>query len=266
MNIVALKAANARRWQDMHTDTALNALLDRVARHLVESIAKARYQEVSAQTHVPWWVIAVIHERESSQSWTASLAQGDPWNRVSIHVPRGRGPFSSWMAAAIDALEHAPPFAARWSDWSVGGTLTLLEEYNGLGYAAMGIPSPYVWASSDQYHRGKYIADGHFDPNAVDHQLGCAALLSRMALQDVSIKIGATTLGGPAETQTMPFMKLTSPDGKTVYVNPEQVMMVRPAMAGAEAPNANSDLVLVNGTYAVHESVEEVMTLLGATQ
>ena len=128
---------------------------------------------------------------KASQSWAASLAQGDPWNQVSIHVPRGRGPFASWEAAAVDALANCAPFAARWTDWSIGGLLTLLEEYNGLGYAAMGRPSPYVWASSDQYHSGKYIADGHYDPNAVDTQIGCAALLARMAMADASINLAA---------------------------------------------------------------------------
>src|SRR5262249_23634365 len=49
-------------------------------------------------------------------------------------------------------------------------------------------PSPYVWASTDQYIRGKYIADGHYDPNATDHQLGCAALLNRMAQMDPTIR------------------------------------------------------------------------------
>jgi lysozyme family protein len=39
---------------------------------------------------------------------------------------------------------------------------------------------------------GKYIADGHYDPHVVDHQLGCAALLSRMAALDPSIKIGTS--------------------------------------------------------------------------
>jgi len=53
------------------------------------------------------------------------------------------------------------------------------------------VPSPYVWASTDQYRKGKYVADGHYDPNAVDHQLGCAALLSRMALLDTSVKFAA---------------------------------------------------------------------------
>ncbi len=187
-DINALKIANAARWKAMHVISALGPTLDAVAARLVA--AKARYQAVEAQTGVSWFVIAVIHERESSQSWAASLAQGDPWNKVSIHVPRGRGPFRSWEAAAEDALENCGPYAARWTDWSIGGLLTLLEEYNGLGYAAHGVPSPYIWASTDRYKSGKYVADGHFDPSAIDHQLGCAALLSRMALADKSINLG----------------------------------------------------------------------------
>jgi lysozyme family protein len=186
-DVVRLKAANAARWKAMHVTEALATTITSVASRLVAPAAKARYQAVEGATKVPWYVVAVIHEREASQSWLASLAQGDPWNRVSIHVPRGRGPFSSWEAAAQDALKNCAPFAARWTDWSIGGLLTLLEEYNGLGYAAHGVPSPYIWASTDQYHSGKYIADGHFDPNAVDHQLGCAALLARMILLDTSI-------------------------------------------------------------------------------
>lgn len=192
-DIIKLKAANATRWQAMHVTAELMAAVDRVAARLTMASAKARYQAVFLATRVPWWLIAVIHERESSQSWTASLAQGDPWNKVSIHVPRDRGPFASWEAAAIDALEHCAPFAANWTDWSVGGSLTLLEEYNGLGYAARSVPSPYVWASTDQYHCGKYIADGHYDPDAVDHQIGCAALLARMKIADTSINFAVNS-------------------------------------------------------------------------
>jgi len=189
MNIDRLKAANAARWHAMHTDSALGRTLDHFAEKLTDELAKGRYQTVSERTRVPWWVIAVIHLREASQSWSANLAQGDPWDKVSIHVPAHRGPFHSWEEAAIDALVNCPPHAAKWTDWSIGGTLTLLEEYNGLGYAMHGMPSPYVWASTDQYHRGKYVADGHFDAHAVDHQLGCAALLARMRLMDKSIEL-----------------------------------------------------------------------------
>ena len=184
VDLAKLTAANLARWNAASVVPSLIPLVDGVSHKLVA--CKARYQTVESKTHVPWPVIAVIHERESSQSWAASLAQGDPWNRVSIHVPKGRGPFDSWEAAAEDALttcEHAD----KWQDWSIGGALTFLEEYNGLGYAARGIPSPYVWASTDQYRSGKYIADGHFDPSAVDHQVGCASLLARMTLIDPTI-------------------------------------------------------------------------------
>ena len=193
IDLARLKAANAARWAAMHTLPALGATLDTVAARLCAPAAKARYRMVEGETTVPWFIVAVIHEREAAQSWLANLAQGDPWNVVSIHVPKGQGPFASWQAAAVNALTKSPPYAAHWDDWSTRGALTLLESYNGLGYAMRGVPSPYVWASTDQYHSGKYIADGHYDPNAVDHQLGCAALLARMALQDTSIKLGAAS-------------------------------------------------------------------------
>lgn len=185
VDLAKLTTANLARWKAASVTPSLIPTVDAVSHRLVA--AKTRYQTVETKTGVPWAVIAVIHERESSQSWTASLAQGDPWNKPSIHVPKHRGPFPSWEAAAEDALVICPPHAANWHDWTIGGALCLLEQYNGLGYAARGIPSPYVWASTDQYHRGKYIADGHFDPNAIDHQLGCSALLARMSLIDTSI-------------------------------------------------------------------------------
>jgi lysozyme family protein len=185
MDLVKLKAANQTRWKACTVLPGLVHLVDGISQHLVS--AKLRYVTVALKTGVPWPVIAVIHERESSQSWLASLAQGDPWTQESIHVPKGRGPFPSWEAAAEDALVVCPPHAANWKDWSIGGALTLLETYNGTGYAARGLPSPYIWASTNQYSRGKYIADGHFDPNAIDRQTGCAALLQRMTILDPSI-------------------------------------------------------------------------------
>jgi lysozyme family protein len=183
-NIIALKALNAERW----AKAKINRNFGRIPGDLVAPTAKVRYLAVSEKTGVPWPFIAVAHERESSQNWTASLAQGDPWDRISVHVPSGRGPFNSWEEAAIDALVRCAPYTARNTDWTAGGTLTMLEQYNGLGYAARGIPSPYIWSGTDQYHSGKYIRDGVFDPHAVDSQLGCAGLLMAMMRLDPSIK------------------------------------------------------------------------------
>lgn len=181
MDLKPLIDANARRWGQ----AKLTRNFDAAAMRLVA--AKAHYRAIEAKTGVPWFIIAVIHEREASQSWTGSLAQGDPWNKVSVHVPAGRGPFKSWDEAAIDALVNCAPFAARWKDWSPGGALTLLEQYNGLGYFRRGCPSPYVWSGTDQYTSGKYVRDGVFDPNVVDKQLGCAGLLKAMMAIDPTI-------------------------------------------------------------------------------
>ncbi len=188
-DLASLRARNAARWQ--------NAKLTRgpefgpVASRLAAPAAKARYQAIEAKTGVPWFVIAVTHQRESSQDWSRSLAQGDPWNKKSTHVPKGRGPFASFEDAAIDALKNCAPYAARNTDWSVGGLLTMLEQYNGLGYFNRSLPSPYIWSGTDQYIKGKYVADGKFDPNVVDKQLGCAGLLLAMMEIDPSIGFGA---------------------------------------------------------------------------
>ena len=191
MDIAGLKAKNAARWQAAIVTPALLPVLKVIAGRLVNPVAKDRYEAVTDRVGAPpWWLIAVIHEREASQSWAAYLGNGDPLSRTTIHVPRGRGPFAIWEDGAVDALSNCAPYAAKWTNWTIGGLLTLLEEYNGLGYAMMGQPSPYVWASTNQYVRGKYIADGHYDPNAVDTQLGCTALLKTMAEMDQTIKIG----------------------------------------------------------------------------
>jgi lysozyme family protein len=182
-----LSDANRQRSQNMQVNANLISKLDKVARRLIAPAAKQRYQAISATTQVPWFIIAVIHEREASQSFAANIAQGNPWNRVSTDVPAGRGPFNSFEEAAIDALTKCAPFAARWRDWTFGGAVTLLEQYNGLGYARRGLPSPYIWASTNQYVRGKFVADHRFDPNVVDQQLGCAALLAQMRLADPTI-------------------------------------------------------------------------------
>jgi lysozyme family protein len=184
-DLKALTAANVKRWKAarLMRDFTL------AAKRLVA--ARLRYQAVAKRTAVPWFVIAVIHERECSQSWTGALAQGDRWDKVSVHVPAERGPFRSWEDAAVDALVNCAPHAARWTDWSVGGALTLLEQYNGLGYANRGVPSPYVWAGTDQYRSGKYVRDGIYDPTAIDRQAGCAGLLMAMMRLDSTISFAA---------------------------------------------------------------------------
>ncbi len=184
----ALKTANAKRWANVK----LTRNFSSIAKHLVE--AKQRYITVQEKTGVPWFIIAVIHEREASQVWGTQLGQGDPLHSVSVHVPKDRGPFPTWEAGAVDALAMCKPYAARNKDWSAGGALTLLETYNGLAYANQGIPSPYVWSGTNQYTRGKIVRDhGPIEP-IIDQQLGCAGLLVAMMAIDPTITFTGAVL------------------------------------------------------------------------
>ena len=215
-DLVALQRTNTQRWANAKPTRDFAT----IAKRLTAADAVSRYQAVSAETGVPWPVIAVIHERECSQDWTRSLAQGDPWDRVSVHVPAGRGPFKSWEDAAVDALNDCAPYAGRNKDWSIGALLTKLEEYNGLGYAARGVPSPYVWAGTDQYRSGKYVRDGVYDPNVIDSQPGCAGLLMAMKALDPAITFtaaaqapvdtNAPTPAGPKTAAPTPPLKAPS--------------------------------------------------------
>ena len=205
-DIIALKANNAHRWELMHMRANRIAQFDATAKRLCDPIAKARYQGVtdrlSAVGHqpVPWWFIAVVSEREYSgpPHWDKQLGQGDPLAHASIHDPAGRGPFldhpgdstpgnDAWTRGCLDALIECAPYAAKWEDWSIGGVLTLWEEYNGLGYAARGVPSAYVWSGTDQYISGKYVADHVYRASAIDVQEGCAGILARMMALDSTI-------------------------------------------------------------------------------
>jgi lysozyme family protein len=129
-------------------------------------------------------------------------------------VPAGRGPFSSWEEAAIDALLNCHPYLGKRKDWSLAGVLIGLELYNGLGYANKGVPSPYLWAGTNQYTSGKYVADGKYDPGHVDQQLGCVAMLLSMMAIDPTITFTGAKLTSPASNSTpRPAQSTPSPLG-----------------------------------------------------
>jgi lysozyme family protein len=192
----ALAAANEKRFSVAKITRGPEFAL--VAKKLVA--AKARYVTVQNTTGVPWFIIAVIHEREADQRWDTHLGQGDPLNQVTRHVPVGEPAFATWEEGAIDALVKCAPYAARNKDWSVGGSLATLEGYNGLAYFNHGVPSPYIWSGTNQYTIGKVIVDhGPIEP-VVDKQLGCAGLIMAMMELDASIKFGAKIVTTPVKT------------------------------------------------------------------
>lgn len=143
---------------------------------------KHRYEDVSKLTGVPWYVIASIHYRESSLNFKRHLHNGDPLTARTTHVPAGR-PFAgnppfAWEESAVDALTMRGLNKPR--IWSTPEMLKQLEGFNGLGYQKRGINTPYLWAGTNHYTAGKYIADGKFDATVKDKQLGCAVIIKEL--------------------------------------------------------------------------------------
>ncbi len=181
-NTMRLTATLIKQYQQLFASCSVlpqhRASVERLTAQLLQQ--QARYQAVAEKTQVPWHVIAVIHALEASQNFQRHLHNGDPLHSRTINVPAHRPltrPPFTWEASAIDALHYSG--LAQWRNWSIAGTLFKLEAYNGWGYRRYHpqVLSPYLWSFSQHYQRGKYAADGRFDPNLVSKQSGAALLL-----------------------------------------------------------------------------------------
>ena len=142
-----------------------------------------RYASIGAQSTVPWYVIAVIHNMECGLDFTKHLHNGDSLKRRTVNVPAGRPkigqPPFTFEVSALDALEYDK--LTEWDDWSIGGICYKLEGFNGWGYRARDINSPYLWSYSNLYTSGKYVADNKWSGTAVSSQCGAAVILRRMS-------------------------------------------------------------------------------------
>lgn len=210
----------ARQWDAMQRTRLTETR--KAAQRLLAS--KERYQTVEAKTGVPWWLIAVLHERESGADFSTQLAQGDPLDKVSTHVPKGQGPYfgpDAWERAALIALETDGLNKVK--DWRLEKALFFAEKFNGFGYANHGVVSPYLWAGSDQYKSGKFISDGAYSSTAVDKQLGVAPLIKTLAELDPTIELVRETRDDqpppPAPKPVLPLITITvNPPGSARVV------------------------------------------------
>jgi len=201
--MASLLALNAQRWAKakMTREADYKTPVSRIL------AAKDRYKQISVRTAVPWDFIAGIHLRESNLDFSTYLGNGQRLDHVTTIVPKGRGPFQSFEDGATDALFHAPPYIGNNKDWSIPSYLTASEALNGLGYYYHGLPSPYVWSGTDQYVKGKFVADHVFDPNVVDKQLGTAGLIICLQKADKTVTFPNPVEHAPEVPANLPSPK-----------------------------------------------------------
>jgi len=175
----------AKQWDAMTIKPGRVAEFNAIAHHLVA--LKDHYTPIETATGVPWYMIALIHMREASNDFSKALAQGDPWNRRSTHIPIS-GPFASFYESAVWALKHDGLNNVH--DWRLEKQLYYHEIYNGTGYNDYhnGMPSPYIWGGTSIQRPGKYIRDGVFSSTTWDTQPGVAPIMRMMAAIDPTIK------------------------------------------------------------------------------
>lgn len=179
---------------------ARQARITAIAAHLFTFMSQ--YREVQAATNVPAIVVAAIHERESDADFSTYLGNGDPLNRPSVHVPRGRGPFKTWALGAIDALTLDR--LNQITDWTWERALYEWELYNGFGPRSHGRRSGYVWSGTSIYDGGKYVRDGVWDANTWDTQLGCYPVAKALVLLDNTLDLPRAVLTEPAPVVVAP--------------------------------------------------------------
>ena len=126
--------------------------------------------------------------RESSYDFRTSPAQGDRWDRRSIHVPAGLGPYPDFTAAQVAAYKiDGLDKVAR--PWTLELACYYWELFNGFGYRdAHRIRSPYVVGGLTEQQKGKYVADGVWG-EVLDQQLGCLAMYLRLVKDDPSLAL-----------------------------------------------------------------------------
>jgi lysozyme family protein len=149
---------------------------------LTDANGDQSYDNVEDAICAPWYFIGIIHGLEASFNFKAHLHNGDPLKARTVQVPAGRPPVwlppSDWASSAEDALT-LEKFSDQ-SDWSLAEMLYRFEKYNGFGSRSHGINTPYLWAFSNHYAKGKYVADGKWNPDAVSQQCGAAVMLKAL--------------------------------------------------------------------------------------
>lgn len=143
------------------------------------------YRALGEATRVPALLLAALDLREGDCNPHLAIGQGDRWDAVSTHVPRGQGPFPSWQAANEFYVAYDRLAVLSVPEWTWPYACWKTEKWNGFGPRAHGRHSGYLWSCTSVYDDatdgepggGKYVADGIWNPQAMDRQPGVVPVM-----------------------------------------------------------------------------------------
>jgi lysozyme family protein len=147
---------------------------------------KNRYEEIANKAMCPWYLVGALHCIESNFNFTTHLYNGDPLTDRTVSYPEGRPqegfPPFTWEHSAFSALREFG--SGNIIVWDIAHVLYFCEKFDRYdyrdGYGRETTPpyrSPYLWAMTNNYHKGRFTESGDFDPNGVESTVGVAAIL-----------------------------------------------------------------------------------------
>jgi hypothetical protein len=194
-----------------------------------------------------------LSEREMSGNLHCYFGNGQHLTMRTTIVPQGRGPFpdtqDGFVAAALDALhlDGLDQIAKTPEGWSMPRALYEEELWNGFGYRARGIPSPYVFGATTVQRPGKYVADHVYSATTMDPQLGTLAIMEELFKLDPSLMFA----GGITKVEGAPsIVPAPMPAGLGVgLIDMNDLDSVKALETALNASHALPAPIAVNGSY-----------------
>jgi lysozyme family protein len=174
-------------WDEAELDSRSSASEHAMRNRLM---GRQNYDEVRASVGVPLLFLIPIHEREASGAFSRHLHNGDPLTARTVHVPAGRpksgNPPFAWSESAADALRLQK--VDKVTNWSIERVLYEQHRYNGITSHA----SSYVFAGTQFYKSGMWVADHQYDPIKTDPRPGTLMHMKMLIKIDPTLAEGLT--------------------------------------------------------------------------
>lgn len=168
-----------------------------------------RYLVVQQATGVDWELIASLHNLESGGDFAKTIRDGGAiraatWEADTINALKEQGVTDAFKNNPVDSQKE------EFACW-------IAEKWNGFAYRKYNYgPTPYLWSGTNFYVKGKYVADGKYDPNAVSKQVGFVPLYMELRGASHSDDVGPPPIEEPSNCPIMAICEFFMNIGKWI--------------------------------------------------